>query len=257
MKIHKLLTLFTCLFVTSCGNNIESTTIEQNSSTSFVESDSSIIDSDSTNSDSSNTSPLEEDYYCVNEKADLNKLNQTEGLTPSTGDVNLLLIPIEFKDVDIKLNKEVLEKAFNSKNDSDVEWYSVSEFYNISSYGNLNLSFDILDSYVPVNNSLYYERMDYIKASADLACEALAYYENSIDYSNYDCNNDGYFDGIHFIYNKPVDKTGKVKQYCSAWAETTGYPLHIIEDAAHFSNGDNAEQVNSEIEQFVIQTTVG
>ena len=40
-------------------------------------------------------------------------------------------------------------------------------------------------------------------------------------------------------------------------AETTGYPLHIIEDAADFSNGDNAEQVNSEIEQFVIQTTVG
>ena len=39
--------------------------------------------------------------------------------------------------------------------------------------------------------------------------------------------------------------------------EATGYPLHIIEDAAHFSNGDNAEQVNSEIEQFVIQTTVG
>ena len=53
------------------------------------------------------------------------------------------------------------------------------------------------------------------------------------------------------------DKTGKVKQYCIAWAEATGYPLHIIEDAAHFSNGDNAKQVNSEIEQFVIQTTVG
>jgi pimeloyl-ACP methyl ester carboxylesterase len=52
------------------------------------------------------------------------------------------------------------------------------------------------------------------------------------------------------------DKTGKVKQYCIAWAEATGYPLHIIEDAAHFSNGDNAKQVNSEIEQFVIQTTV-
>ena len=50
------------------------------------------------------------------------------------------------------------------------------------------------------------------------------------------------------------DKTGKVKQYCIAWAEETGYPLHIIENAAHFSNGDNAEQVNYEIEQFVIQT---
>ena len=47
------------------------------------------------------------------------------------------------------------------------------------------------------------------------------------------------------------DKTGKVKAYCSAWAEKTGYPLHIIKDAAHFSNGDNAEQVNREIETFI------
>ena len=47
------------------------------------------------------------------------------------------------------------------------------------------------------------------------------------------------------------DKTGKVKQYCTAWAKNTGYPLHIIDNAAHFSNGDNAEQVNVEIEQFI------
>ena len=52
------------------------------------------------------------------------------------------------------------------------------------------------------------------------------------------------------------DKTGKVKQYCIAWAEITGEPLRIIEDAAHFSNGDNAEQVNFEIEQFVKRTGV-
>ena len=47
------------------------------------------------------------------------------------------------------------------------------------------------------------------------------------------------------------DKTGKVKQYCEAWAAQTGYPLHIVKNAAHFSNGDNAEQVNSEIERFI------
>lgn len=51
------------------------------------------------------------------------------------------------------------------------------------------------------------------------------------------------------------DKTGKVKQYCVAWSKKTGYPLHIIKNAAHFSNADNAEQVNSEIEQFIKQTT--
>jgi pimeloyl-ACP methyl ester carboxylesterase len=47
------------------------------------------------------------------------------------------------------------------------------------------------------------------------------------------------------------DKTGKVKQYCIAWSKKTGYPLHIIKNASHFSNADNAEQVNSEIEQFI------
>ncbi|MHC1750888.1 MAG: alpha/beta fold hydrolase [Cellulosilyticaceae bacterium] len=47
------------------------------------------------------------------------------------------------------------------------------------------------------------------------------------------------------------DKTGKVKQYCQAWAQETGYPLHIINNAAHFSNGDNPEQVNLEIHNFI------
>ncbi|WKY43898.1 alpha/beta hydrolase [Eubacteriaceae bacterium ES2] len=46
------------------------------------------------------------------------------------------------------------------------------------------------------------------------------------------------------------DKTGKVRQYNEAWNMNTGYPLHIIKNAAHFSNGDNSEQVNWEIKQF-------
>ena len=47
------------------------------------------------------------------------------------------------------------------------------------------------------------------------------------------------------------DKTGKVKQYCEMWSKNENYPLHIIKDAAHFSNGDNPEAVNSEIEDFI------
>ncbi len=47
------------------------------------------------------------------------------------------------------------------------------------------------------------------------------------------------------------DKTGKVSQYCKQWSIKTGYPLHIIQNAAHFSNGDNPEQVNNEIEVFI------
>ena len=47
------------------------------------------------------------------------------------------------------------------------------------------------------------------------------------------------------------DRTGKVAQYSRAWAARTGYPLHIIQNAAHFSNGDNPEQVNREIADFL------
>lgn len=47
------------------------------------------------------------------------------------------------------------------------------------------------------------------------------------------------------------DRTGKVIQYCNAWHQETGYPLHQIPNAAHNSNIDNPEAVNSLIEDFV------
>lgn len=47
------------------------------------------------------------------------------------------------------------------------------------------------------------------------------------------------------------DNTGKVKAYCKRWAEQTGYPLHLIRGAKHFSNGDNPGQVNAEIDLFM------
>ncbi len=47
------------------------------------------------------------------------------------------------------------------------------------------------------------------------------------------------------------DTTGKVKAYCAEWAKKKGYPLHYIKNSAHFSNADNFEQVNAEIETFL------
>lgn len=47
------------------------------------------------------------------------------------------------------------------------------------------------------------------------------------------------------------DQTGKVKAYNQAWAKVTGYPLVMIPNARHFSNGDNPERVNREIERFI------
>lgn len=47
------------------------------------------------------------------------------------------------------------------------------------------------------------------------------------------------------------DDALNVDKYSKMWAEETGYPLHIIPDAGHFSNGDNADAVNAHIRNFI------
>lgn len=47
------------------------------------------------------------------------------------------------------------------------------------------------------------------------------------------------------------DKTGKVKIYNKQWSEATGFPLIIIDGAAHNSNVDQPHQVNMVIERFL------
>jgi pimeloyl-ACP methyl ester carboxylesterase len=47
------------------------------------------------------------------------------------------------------------------------------------------------------------------------------------------------------------DKTGKVIAYCKAWHIVTGYPLQIIQNAAHNANYDNPDTVNTLIDAFV------
>ena len=50
------------------------------------------------------------------------------------------------------------------------------------------------------------------------------------------------------------DKTGKVAQYNKAWAKRTGYPLKIINDAAHNANVDQLNEVNTCIRVFLSET---
>lgn len=47
------------------------------------------------------------------------------------------------------------------------------------------------------------------------------------------------------------DRVGKVSAYNKEWAKRTGYSLEIIKGAAHNSNDDNPNEVNSIIEKFI------
>jgi len=64
-------------------------------------------------------------------------------------------------------------------------------------------------------------------------------------------NRDAHFNFPVLILLGEYDKTGKVAEYSRQWAKKEGYPLHIIKNAAHFSNGDNPDEVNKEIDSFI------
>lgn len=133
---------------------------------------------------------------------------------PSTGTYSCLVVPIQFKDTKISSNDlDRLNKAFNG---NDTGWESVSSYYQKSSYGKLNLSFDITDVFVADNRSSYYEKYqkrigdsngDYYYQTGDelLMLEVLAYLEPRMDLSKYDVNKDGTIDAIYLIYSADVE----------------------------------------------------
>jgi pimeloyl-ACP methyl ester carboxylesterase len=47
------------------------------------------------------------------------------------------------------------------------------------------------------------------------------------------------------------DRTGKVRKYNEEWKENTGFPLEVIEGAAHNSNVDQPYKVNRIIDEFI------
>ncbi len=131
-------------------------------------------------------------------------LEYNEGFTtPSIGKIKGLVIPVDFKD-SIMSNEE-------SATATKADWQSVASFYYNSSYGQLDLSFDVLDWYTCKYNSNYYASLKEGKYSGDvpgvsaIIDEALSYYEKQIDLSIYDNNKDGYIDSLYIVYNHAID----------------------------------------------------
>lgn len=135
----------------------------------------------------------------------------TTGAFPSLGKPNLLVIPINFDQGNAtpKVLAD-LNLAFNGSKD-ELGYYSVKEYYYVSSYGKLDMNIDVLDSfYTPEHSKNYYETYETAldTGSSLLLKEALSYYDEQIDYTKYDYDNDGYIDAVWLIYNCPVSFSG-------------------------------------------------
>ena len=119
---------------------------------------------------------------------------------PSTGDVNILVIPIKFNNSD-DYDLSIIEKAFNGTNE-DTGWYSLTSYYQEVSFGKLNLHATIT---APYETGVNYDLKNGYSGLTEYAYleGAIAYFDEEIDYSLYDQNNDGYIDCVYLLYLAP------------------------------------------------------
>lgn len=156
----------------------------------------------------------------------------------SVGTFNYLVVPIEFSDYAINQTQlDKLNKAFNGTT-TETGWQSVQSYYQTSSYGKLNMSFEVYDKFTAPNDSAYYEK--YSKSltvdgqsfdqtgDALLLEQVMAWLEPRVDLTKYDYDKDGVLDGIWLIYSAPVvygteDASSSSADDSIYWAYVTTY----------------------------------
>ena len=183
-------------------------------------------------------------YLDVNESAH-------SPITPSSGDVNILVVPVNFDLYDIRpyerpsyidFNEgdylEAMEYTFNGSSSLDGAnpyWESVSSYYEKSSYRNLHFNFEITDPFTPeMSASEFLSKEDLTSSSSsvggsqalitDILEHGLTKNDVPIDIfdSKYDRNEDGYIDGMWLIYNV-IDGDLVSSESQPFWAYTTNY----------------------------------
>jgi M6 family metalloprotease-like protein/uncharacterized repeat protein (TIGR02543 family) len=119
---------------------------------------------------------------------------------PSVGSYDVLVIPVEIKDYPFPSNYLTnLNLVFNGSS-LDTGWESVSSYYYKSSFGKLDLNFQISSKYITENNKSYYQNYDDMGDQYAIV-ESLRALNSQIDYSHYDFNQDGLIDSVIFIYS--------------------------------------------------------
>ena len=152
--------------------------------------------------------------------------------TPSLGNANLLVIPVWFNDSNqfIKdshketVRDEIFDIYFG---DTDVTgWHSVKTYYEEESHGKLTLSGTVSEWYEVNKSYTYYATDEPSEISGAPKTTSLVetatewYFETHNDEkrTDYDCDNDGYLDGVMLIYAAPDYNTLSRDSYSNLWA---------------------------------------
>lgn len=167
------------------------------------------------------------DFTKATKAKNISNLSTYEGGCPTKGNVNVLVIPVEFIDK-VHTSKQSLSSLDLALNGGDGEeslkfGMSVSKYYNLSSNGKLNLNFEIMGGgtkwYKPSKSSTYYINQDKNNSSSntDMAIVNSILKANSsdIDFSHFDSENNGMIDAVVIV---PTIKIGNPDESILQWA---------------------------------------
>lgn len=158
------------------------------------------------------------------------------GGCPTAGNINVLVIPVEFSDVTASSKGYTIDKikqAFNGTG-TQTDYISVRDYYYQSSYGKLDVEFTVLDSWFrPSQKSSYYANatMDY--SGSETECgdmlvidEALAYLESRMDLSAFDSDGNDVIDAVVIINTLEIDGNTNFQwayRYWNLYTNSDGY----------------------------------
>ena len=124
------------------------------------------------------------------------------GTTPLTGNIHIPVLLVQFTDNMSTLSSSDINAAFNSPNYLGGAGVSVSKYYTMQSYGDLNITFDVYGWQTAPNTYSYYSLNSNRNFEMELA--TINMFNSTIDFAQYDNDNDGRIDGFVIIYPDEV-----------------------------------------------------
>ncbi len=139
-------------------------------------------------------------------------LSNNESVFPSIGEVNLLVIPVHITGSEEYMTDEVredIEQVFfgDTETDSDLGFYSLSDYYYESSFGKLRVKgevtdwFDVADAGITDIDEITISSSGTIQQKILPAAVEWASEQQGIDLQDYDYNEDGNIDGVFLVYD--------------------------------------------------------
>lgn len=153
--------------------------------------------------------------------------NNATNNEPIVGERRVLVILMQYKDLEFKQTKQDFEALFNELDyNQNGATGSVRDFYRFASQGQLDYISDIYGPYTSQQPMRFYGANaagGYDANPLALCIEAIKSLPSDIDYSQYDNNNDGLVDNVHIIYAGHGEEAGASAD--AIWAHE--YPYRI------------------------------